>query len=177
MAGVEHCAALSISGSKGVGAVASNFMRASGLRAGAFTPQESAAIADPALDLVTLALASVRPTNFTLSRSRSASMFRIKALLEQRLAECGLNTSMIARQAGLSARYLNDLFGEEGTSLMRYVWRRRLEHCAKEMTDPRHAGDRISDIAFRWGFNDSSHFCRSFKQHFGCAPREYRLRR
>ncbi|MDD5581131.1 MAG: AraC family transcriptional regulator [Methylobacter sp.] len=29
-------------------------------------------------------------------------------------------------------------------------------------------------MAFRWGFNDSAHFSRVFKQQFGCSPREFR---
>ena len=62
---------------------------------------------------------------------------------------------------------LNSLFGEEGTSLMRYVWRRRLEHCARYPADPRRAGERIGEIAFRWGFSDASHFSRAFRQLFG----------
>ena len=32
----------------------------------------------------------------------------------------------------------------------------------------------ISDVAFRWGFNDAGHFSRAFKDQFGVTPREYR---
>jgi AraC-like DNA-binding protein len=81
---------------------------------------------------------------------------------------------LISRYAGLSARYINNLFEDEETSLMRYVWRRRLENCRKELVNPVYAEHRISDIAFRWGFNDAAHFSRAFKQHFGCNPREIR---
>ena len=122
----------------------------------------------------TLAAASVRPAAFALSKSRAATLARVKALIEQRLSDFALDTAMIARSAGLSPRYLNSLFGEEGTSLMRYVWRRRLEHCARNLTDPRRAGERIAEIAFRWGFSDASHFSRAFRQQFGCAPGDFR---
>jgi AraC-like DNA-binding protein len=84
---------------------------------------------------------------------------------------------MIARRSGLSARYVNALFGEEGTSLMRYVWRRRLANCAKDMLDPKRAGAPLSEIAFAWGFSDAAHFSRAFKRCFGCAPRAFRQRR
>ncbi len=53
---------------------------------------------------------------------------------------------------------------------MRHIWRRRLEQCAKDLCDPRRAGERIAEIAFRWGFGDASHFSRAFRQQFGCAP-------
>ncbi|MGO9672984.1 MAG: helix-turn-helix domain-containing protein [Methylocella sp.] len=174
MAGVERCTALRISGAGGIGAVASNFVRSCSLNAGAFAAHESSALADHAVDLLTLAAASVRPAAFSLSQSRSATMARVKALIEERLPDFALDTASIARRAGLSARYLNSLFGEDGTSLMRYVWRRRLERCAKDLADPRRAGERIAEIAFRQGFSDASHFSRAFRQRFGCAPKDFR---
>ncbi|WP_429923488.1 helix-turn-helix domain-containing protein [Agrobacterium vitis] len=33
---------------------------------------------------------------------------------------------------------------------------------------------RPSEIAFRWGFNDLSHFSKTFRHHFGVPPRDYR---
>ncbi|PNG27591.1 helix-turn-helix domain-containing protein [Methylocella silvestris] len=174
MAGVEHSAALRISGSAGIGAVASRFLRSCGKNADEFAPNEILALADQAVDLVSLAAASVRPSGFSLSRSRALSMRRVKALVEGRLADPELDTAKIARLARLSPRYLSGLFGDEGTSLMRYVWSRRLENCAKDFSDPRRAADALSEIAFRWGFSDASHFSRAFKQRFGCAPREFR---
>ncbi len=81
---------------------------------------------------------------------------------------------MVAAGVGLSPRYINDLFRDEGTSLMRHVWRRRLENCRKDLANPAHAGQRLTEIAFHWGFNDLSHFSRAFRQRFGCSPREYR---
>jgi AraC family transcriptional regulator, positive regulator of tynA and feaB len=177
MAGVEHCTALKISGARGIGAVTSEFLRASSQQADKLTASDISTLADHTLDLLTLAVASVRPADFTLSRSRSVSLYRIKALIEKCLQDSDLETAMIARRAGLSARYINSLFGEEGTSLMRYVWKRRLENCAKDMREPRHDSDPIADIAFRWGFGDASHFSRAFKQHFGQAPREFRQQR
>jgi AraC family transcriptional activator of tynA and feaB len=82
--------------------------------------------------------------------------------------------AMVSYGAGLSSRYINDLFQDEDTPLMRYIWQRRLENCRKDLPDPIHAGHRLSDIAFRWGFNDLSHFSRAFKQRFGCSPKAYR---
>jgi AraC-like DNA-binding protein len=174
MAGVERCAALRISGAGGIGAVASSFVRSCSLNAGALAAHESSALAEHAVDLLTLAAASVRPAAFSLSKSRAATMARVKTLIEELLPDFTLDTAMIARRAGLSPRYLNGLFGDEGTSLMRHVWRRRLERCAKDLCDPRRAGERVAEIAFRWGFNDASHFSRAFKQRFGCAPGEFR---
>ncbi|BBA36414.1 transcriptional regulator with cupin sensor, AraC family [Methylocaldum marinum] len=174
IAGIEHCTALRIPGTEAMGAVASRFLRASAGQAGRMNSREFSALAGHALDLLTLALTSVRPGNFSLSRSRSHSLYRVKAFVERHLAEPGLNAGTVAKGTGLSSRYINDLFKDEETSLMRHVWRRRLDQCGKDLLDPAHAGHSLSEIAFRWGFNDLSHFSRAFRQRFGCSPREYR---
>lgn len=58
---------------------------------------------------------------------------------------------------------------------MRYVWSRRLENCRNDLLSQSRTGQRVSDIALRWGFNDLSHFSRAFKRSFGHSPRDYRL--
>jgi len=174
VAGIDRCTALRIPGTKGIGFVASNFLRSSATHADQLQAHEFSTLSDHALDLLTLAVTSVRPVDFNLSRSRSVSISGIKTFIEQNLRDVNLDTSVITRHAGLSARYINDLFEDEGTSLMRYVWKRRLENCRKDMLNPVYAGHRLSDIAFRWGFNDTAHFSRAFKQQFGCSPREFR---
>ncbi|MGO9845513.1 MAG: helix-turn-helix domain-containing protein, partial [Methylocella sp.] len=56
------------------------------------------------------------------------------------------------------------------------MFSRRLENCRKDLLSQSRTGQRVSDIALRWGFNDFSHFSRAFKQSFGHAPRDYRQR-
>jgi len=172
LAGVEHCTALRIPGSAGIGSVAANFIRSAASQAGALNSSELSTVVEHSLDLLTLALASVRPQDFNLSRSRSLSLSRVKEFVERHLADPVLDTAMVAAGTGLSSRYINDLFGDEGTSLMRHVWKRRLENCRKDILNPLHVGNRISEIALRWGFNDLSHFSRAFRQKFGCSPME-----
>ncbi len=174
ISGIDRCTALRISGTQGIGYVAANFLRSSAVHADHLQAHEFSVLADHALDLLTLAVTSVRPVDFNLSRSRSSSLNNVKTFIERNLRNTDLDTGLIARHAGLSARYINSLFEDEGTSLMRYVWKRRLENCRKDMQNPAYAGQRLSDIAFRWGFNDAAHFSRTFKQQFGCAPRDMR---
>lgn len=174
IAGIDNCTALRIPGTAGAGLIASNFLRSLAGQTDHLTAHEFSTLSDHALDLLTLAVASVRPVDYALSGTRTIAINRIKTFIEQSLADSTLNSTLIAGSVGLSSRYINDLFEDEGTSLMRYVWKRRLENCRKDMLDPVHVGHRLSDIAFRWGFNDLSHFSRTFKQQFGCSPREFR---
>jgi len=174
LAGVEHCTALRIPGDTGTGAIAANFIRTAAQQAATLDIKQFDALSEHSLDLFTLALASVRPQDYTLSRSRSLALHRVKDYVAQHLANSTLDTTMVAEGTGLSARYINDLFHDENTSLMRYVWQRRLDNCRRELLDPNYNGHRISEVAVRWGFNDLSHFSRAFRQRFGCAAREVR---
>jgi AraC family transcriptional activator of tynA and feaB len=74
----------------------------------------------------------------------------------------------------VSVRYANTVFAEEGTSIMRLVWARRLERCRYALEDPSQAHRTVSEIAYGWGFSDRTHFGRSFRAAFGSLPREYR---
>ncbi len=174
IAGVEHCTAIRIPGSSGVGAIASNFIRSALSQTHQLTVPEFSALSEYSLDLLTLALSSVRPEKFNLSKSRLLTLNRVKAYIKMHLSESDLNPNKVANGVGLSSRYINTLFKEEETSLMRYILKRRLKKCRNNLVDPFHIGDRISDIAFQWGFNDLSHFSRTFKQQYDYSPKDYR---
>ncbi len=174
IAGVEHCTALTIPGQVGIGSVAVDFIRSCATQAEHLSAEEFCRLSEHALDLLTLALTAVRPAQFNLSRSRSAALGRLKAFIETHLSDPSLNPAKVSAGTGLSPRYINLLLKDEGTSLMRYVWQHRLEHCRKELLASVHNGHRIGDIAFRWGFNDLAHFSRLFRQQFGCSPTDYR---
>lgn len=170
--GIEHCSAMQIAGDRGVGAVASSFLRNCAEQAQELSASQFAALSENCMDLLALALAGAGLPAGAASLGRSMSLARIKNFIERNLRNPELDAAMVAAGVGMSSRYVNDLLSDEGTSLMRYVWRLRLEKCRRELST--RVGAPITDIAFRWGFNDISHFSRSFKQRFGCSPREYR---
>lgn len=172
LAGIEHCTALPVAGNMGVGAMASQFMQTATVQAKYLQPEVLTKLSEQTLDLLTLAFHSVRPQHAYLSRSRSLSLRQIKDYVALRLKDTQLDTAMIASGTHLSPRYINDLFCDESTSLMRYVWGSRLEKCRKEILEFPH--EPVSVIAYKWGFNDMSHFSRAFKKRFGIKPTELR---
>ena len=131
--GIEHATALRIPGNTGIGSVTGNFIRSCAIHAAELSLHDFSALADPCAELLTLTLASMRPEAVSSSRNRAILLLRIKDFIEQNLGDPGLNAAMVARGAGLSPRYINDIFKDENTSLMRHVWGRRLERCRREL--------------------------------------------
>jgi AraC-like DNA-binding protein len=62
--------------------------------------------------------------------------------------------------------------GEESAS--RYILRRRLEECAKQLSSAMWRGHTLTEIAFACGFNSSAHFTRAFRGEYGVTPSEFR---
>jgi AraC-like DNA-binding protein len=58
----------------------------------------------------------------------------------------------------------------------RYIQLQRLEGCKGNLENPEMNSFSATEIAFRWGFNDASHFGRCFKAQYGVTPSQYRKR-
>jgi AraC-like DNA-binding protein len=54
------------------------------------------------------------------------------------------------------------------------VLENRLDTCRAALRDDRQRALNISEIAYRWGFSDLSHFNKTFRQRFDCTPGEWR---
>lgn len=172
--GVEHSSALRIAGDRGAGAVTAAFLRSCAGQAHDLSGAEFAALSENWFDILTLALTSGEPASGMASPGRAMARARIKRFVEQNLGKPDLDAAMVAADVGISQRYVNDILSDEGRSLMRYVLTRRLEKCRRDLSTPAGAGTQITEVAFRWGFNDLSHFSRSFKQRYGLSPRDFR---
>jgi len=112
----------------------------------------------------------------TLGRARAEHFHQICQDIELRLGDCELSLGKVAQANHVSSRYIQKLFGEAGFSFSHYLRLRRLEHCRADLSSRAHATLSISEICFRWGFNDAAHFSRSFRNQYQTTPREYRQR-
>lgn len=102
---------------------------------------------------------------------------RVLAHVERHLDDPDLDIEAIARGLACSKRYLHKLFLGQHATLARQIWNRRLERCRADLGNPVLAESTITQIALSWGFNDSHHFSRLFKERFGITPRGYRKTR
>jgi AraC family transcriptional activator of tynA and feaB len=105
---------------------------------------------------------------------REARRHAIRDYAERNLADPALGPATVASHFRCSTRYLHGLFAEGGESFMRWVLARRLARCRQALLAPELRERTIADLAFRWGFQDLSHFGRAFKAAFGMTPRECR---
>lgn len=100
---------------------------------------------------------------------------RAKAYIEAHLSDPDLSVESIAEACEVSVRSLQRGFVRDSAgSVSRYIWDRRVSHCADAFRDGKEARHRITEICLSWGFNSTSHFSRLFKEKFGVPPRIYR---
>jgi AraC-like DNA-binding protein len=101
---------------------------------------------------------------------------RVRDYVESNLADPELSADRIAARLNCSKRYLYQVFNGTGSSLVRYIWKRRLERCKDELLNVDRADRSLTDIAFSWGFSSLAHFSKAFKQEFGATPSAFRAK-
>ena len=93
------------------------------------------------------------------------------SLIHERYNEA-LSLASLARHAGMSVSRFSCVFREAlGTSPLDYVAATRMREARRLL---RALGQSIAEVAYAVGFQDSNYFSRSFKQHHGMSPREFR---
>jgi acetamidase/formamidase/AraC-like DNA-binding protein len=137
---------------------------------------EWAAVAQSLVDLLlTLAHQFAGPASDTgTTATQAAILHRICQTIERRLDDPELVPARVAQAEGISERYLQKLFEGVGDNFTHYVRERRLQRAWADLSNPAEAHRSISEIAYAYGFGDSSHFSRTFRHRFGLPPREFR---
>jgi AraC-like DNA-binding protein len=107
------------------------------------------------------------------SATGTAHLLAAKALVAEHLSDPRLCAGSVARAVGVTARHLNRAFAVEGTTLAQYIQARRLDGARAELAGQT-PGDRIADVAARWGFASQAHFTRLFRARYGRTPSEVR---
>jgi AraC-like DNA-binding protein len=141
------------------------------------TPLQNKSIADCALSLLSSHLNSYQTLGSAVGESSSQGLLvGMKRYIQQCICEPSLCPESVAQASHISPRYLRRLFSDDGLSCSKYIAKQRLEMAAKMLREPQLRHLKIIDIAFRCGFQDSSHFSRRFTEHFGISAKAYRQR-
>ncbi|WP_086733028.1 helix-turn-helix domain-containing protein [Streptomyces glaucescens] len=141
--------------------------------AGSYPPRTRELMARHVVDLLGIMADEVLGrSGADTSGGNRALLLRIQAFIERHLADPGLTPRDIARAHHISLRYLHKLFEGEDATVGRWIRRRRLEACRRDLA--LQASATIAAVAHRWGFTSAAHFSRVFRAAYGMAPREWR---
>lgn len=106
-------------------------------------------------------------------RARDALYTRWLVLLEAHYRE-HWPVARYAERLGLSTERLNRLVrAETGLNAQALLHARLFREACRRLV---HVAAPVSRIGFELGFDDPAYFCRFFKRHAGCGPRDYRQR-
>jgi AraC family transcriptional regulator, positive regulator of tynA and feaB len=128
------------------------------------------------LDLVASAYASITAAAPEGSSIAIARREQIRSYIETHLHDPALTPGGVAAAVHLSPRRLHQLFEADGETVGAYILRRRLEECARAMSDVSQRSRTVTEIAFLHGFNNASHFGRVFRERYQSTPSDYRRR-
>jgi AraC-like DNA-binding protein len=140
------------------------------------TPGVAQAYATHLQDLLALVIGATRDGE-ELARRRGLRAARLAALkvdIGRSLGRNDLSIGALALRHGLTPRYIQKLFENDGTTFTEYVIEQRLLEARRLLADPEFADYGIGDIALRAGFGDLPYFNRSFRRRFGMTPSEAR---
>ena len=109
---------------------------------------------------------------------RVTQLRNIKEYIKANIRNPDLSPAMIAKAGGMSSRYLHWLFNADADAdtVKQYIFHQRLDLCARDLSNPHMRNRKISDIAFYWGFQDTAHFNKRFKQQYNLSPGAFRER-
>jgi AraC family transcriptional regulator len=78
----------------------------------------------------------------------------------------------LAGEMGYSVIHFSRLFtGAAGITLAAYITRRKLQYALYDLS----CGEKVIDIAVKYGFETHAGFTKAFKKHFGYPPSIYRI--
>jgi AraC-like DNA-binding protein len=105
---------------------------------------------------------------------RAARLPAIKRDIDRHLDQPGLSIETLAQRHCCTARSIQRLFEQDGTTLTEYLLAERLARAHAMLSDSSRWDERISAIALECGFGDLSYFNRAFRRRYGAAPSDIR---
>jgi AraC-like DNA-binding protein len=129
------------------------------------------------IDLVRAMIASTAPAE---SSRRAAAITnetmhaQIITYLRTHLRDPGLGAEQIASDLHISVRHLYRLWAHRDLTLAEWVMAERLEGAKHALAGQPAQSTTIRAVARAWGFADSTHFSRRFRETYGTSPDDWR---
>jgi AraC-like DNA-binding protein len=160
---------------RGLGRIALEFCRVLAAEAADLDPQSRAKLGEQFMDILALALSGDPGRQPADEKSvQKTRLQSVKAYIDAHLSDPDLSLSAIAKNNGISLRYLHQLFRQMDMSASEWLRLRRLQRSYDLLSSPRYAAQSITEIAYSMGFNSSSHFSNLFRAQFGLRPSDVR---
>ena len=100
---------------------------------------------------------------------------KIKNLIYENIGSADFNITEEIQSLGFNVDYFRRCFKEDlGCTPHEYLTNLRIEKAKKLLTQRGFTG--VENVSYLCGFSDSFYFSKSFKQHTGYSPREYKKR-
>ncbi len=115
---------------------------------------------------------TLKPSEVAVESRDEAFLKKVMTVIEERMGEEGFEMETLCRSVGMSRaqlqRKLKALVNQSPMELVRSM---RLERAADLL---RQNAGSIAEIAYQVGFSSQAHFTRSFHEHFGAPPSEFK---
>lgn len=171
----EQYTAIKMSATTGLGAVLMQFVLSLAKESSAL-PAQASLLSENLTNMIAMALSSSVMLEQVGNNSlvKDSLLNRILHYIDINLQDSNLNNQLIAQSQGISLRYLNKLFAEQGKSVHAEVLEKRLISAHNKLVAPEYRGHSIETIAYSVGFSGAGHFSRCFKKRFGLSPNQVR---
>ncbi len=116
------------------------------------------------------------PGNRRSATGKAARLSAIRIDIMENLGRNDLSADALARQHGISPRYLRKLFEDDGMSFSSFVVTQRLLKVQSLLIDRLYCRFSIARIAHDNGFGDISYFNRAYRRQFGETPSDTRTK-
>ncbi len=135
------------------------------------TEQEFRGAARALGELTLLALCGAADLSTDMRSVRARNLARAKRVIRNKMTDSDFGIGDVARDCGISLRYLHALFRSDGITVSGYLKRQRLQR-ARDMLE--NAGDAVTvtEVCFSCGFSNMSQFSTAFRQAFSVSPRD-----
>lgn len=161
------------SGESGTSGIASRLLRVLADEPADLVSQAGYSLSTTLLDLIAEAQSEAGGKSL-VSLAQDHLIRRIRTIVLTHLSDPELTVSRVADMAGISVRYLHEVFGATGATLHRWMEGERLERAWRALVSKSQRQRSIQSIALNCGFNDASHFSRRFLKKYGKTPSQAR---